>query len=504
MPTNRQSSSPLSLSALREPTGDRLVGFSQSNLGMRSLASKEALAECLAQAQAQEDQRVQIAELVRINEQLQQEMEARTAQLQQALEYEAALKRITDRVRDSLDEHQILQNAVQELAVVLNASGCNAALYDLTEGTSTVRYEYTAASPAFQGRVAKMNNAPQLYEQLLKGEYFQFCSLVPHPERGRVAMLACPILDDQGVMGDLWLINQTGYSFSELEIRLVQQAANQCAIAIRQARLYQAAQAQVQMLERLNQLKDDFLSTVSHELRTPMTNMKMGIQMLTMKMERVLETAPPEVARAAADMQVDHYLKILRVECEREINLINDLLDLQQLEQEGHNLPCQVIDLNAWLSRLVDPFYARVQQHQQQLIVQLQPDLPTIFSHAGCLTRILSELLNNACKYTPKAGEITVDIAQKDQALYLQVINTGIEIAPQELNRIFEKFYRVPSSDPWGQPGTGLGLALVQGLVHRLGGHIVATSGAGKTTFRVELPCDRPSPVTDLCRSPGG
>lgn len=452
-----------------------------------SIASRQVLAECLAQAQAQEDHRVQIAELVRINQQLQQEMEARTAQLQQALEYEAALKRITDRVRDSLDEHQILQNAVQELAVVLGASGCNAALYNLAEGTSTVRYEYAEGCPAIQGRVAKMNNAQPLYDQLLDGEYFQFCSLVPHPERGRVAMLACPISDDQGVMGDLWLINQKDYSFSDLEIRLVQQAANQCAIAIRQARLYQAAQAQVQMLERLNQLKDDFLSTVSHELRTPMTNMKMAIKMLAMKMQRTLEQ-DPAFAAAASKMQVDHYINILKTECEREINLINDLLDLQQLEAEGQDFPTHAIDLNVWLTRLAEPFHARVQQQQQRLILNLQPMLQPFESHMGCLNRIMAELLNNACKYTPAEGEITVNLQQQNGTLRLQVTNTGAEIAPSELSRIFDKFYRIPSSDPWGQPGTGLGLALVQGLVHRLGGQIVAASTGGKTLFTVELP----------------
>lgn len=428
-----------------------------------------------------------MAALVRINQQLQAEMEARTAQLQQALAYEAALKRITDRVRDSLDEHQILQNAVQELAVVLEASGCNAALYDLAEGTSTVRYEYADGCPAIQGRVAKMNNAQPLYDQLLDGEYFQFCSLVPHPERGRVAMLACPISDDQGVMGDLWLINQMDYSFSDLEIRLVQQAANQCAIAIRQARLYQAAQAQVKMLERLNQLKDDFLSTVSHELRTPMTNMKMAIKMLAMKLEHALDQ-DPVFAAAATKMQVAHYIQILKAECDREINLINDLLDLQQLQAEGHEFPIQAIDLNLWLTHLAEPFHARVQQQQQRLILNLQPMLGAFESNMGCLNRIMAELLNNACKYTPAAGEIIVNLQQQDDTLKIQVTNTGVEISPSELSRIFEKFYRVPSSDPWGQAGTGLGLALVQELVHRLGGQIRAASSQLKTCFTVELP----------------
>lgn len=439
------------------------------------------------------DPQEQIKALIHLNEMLQKAMAARTAELEHALEYEASLKRVTDRVRDSLDEHQILQAAVQELAEVLGCNGCNAALYDLSEGTSTVRYEYAAASPAYQGRVAKMTNAPQLYEQLLQGQYFQFCSLSPDPKRGRSAMLACPIVDDQGVMGDLWLVNHKDYSFSDLEIRLVQQVANQCAIAIRQARLYQSAQAQVQMLERLNQLKDDFLSTVSHELRTPMTNMKMAIEMLSTVINQTLIKSRRSANKAGKNggaslaQRIDHYLSILRNECSREINLINDLLDLQQMEQNGQELPSQSIEIQSWLGRLIEPFEARMEQRQQKLILHLPPSPVTFSTHPSSLNRIMAELINNACKYTPANHEITISVIPIGEKLRFQVANRGSEISPTELKRIFEKFYRVPSSDPWGQAGTGLGLALVQGLVNRLGGNIGASSGAGRTTFTVDF-----------------
>ena len=130
-------------------------------------------------------------------------------------------------------------------------------------------------------------------------------------------MLACPIFDDQGVLGDLWLISQPHHAFNQLELRLVQQVAASCAIALRQARLYTAATAQVKELEKLNALKDDFFSTVSHELRTPLSNMKMAISML--KNPSIVE-------------RQQRYLQILQTECNREIELINDLLDLQRLE----------------------------------------------------------------------------------------------------------------------------------------------------------------------------
>jgi signal transduction histidine kinase len=132
--------------------------------------------------------------------------------------------------------------------------------------------------------------------------------------------------------------------FNEPEIRLVLQVANQCAIALRQARLYQAAQIQVKALEELNQLKDDFLSTVSHELRTPISNMKMAIHML--------KTQPTEERR-------DRYMAILQSECAREAELINDLLDLQRLASGTRVLEPEAIVLREWLEELIEPFQER-------------------------------------------------------------------------------------------------------------------------------------------------
>ncbi|HEY9662373.1 MAG TPA: GAF domain-containing protein, partial [Allocoleopsis sp.] len=136
-----------------------------------------------------------------LNDDLENQVQARTAELQLAFEFEATLKRITDRVRDSLDEDLILQAAVRELVQVLKISGCNASLYDLEAETSTTCYEYTTSISPYQGRVLQFSSVPELYTQLLKGQYFQFCSLLPNPERGLSSMLACPILDDQGVIG---------------------------------------------------------------------------------------------------------------------------------------------------------------------------------------------------------------------------------------------------------------------------------------------------------------
>ncbi|MBV8887778.1 MAG: GAF domain-containing protein [Chroococcidiopsidaceae cyanobacterium CP_BM_RX_35] len=408
---------------------------------------------------------------------LERQVQERTLQLQQALDFEARLKRITDKVRDSLDESQIVEAAVKELALGLNVGCCNMALYNLEQGTSTICYEYAISIPASQGRISQMANYPELYRQLLQNQYFQFCSIAPHPHRGRVAMLACPISDDQGVIGDLWLVNQKNHVFHELEIRLVQQVTNQCAIAIRQARLYQAATAQVAELEKLNQLKDDFLSTVSHELRTPISNMKLAIHML--------QVAPAPEAR-------ERYLKILQYECIREAELINDLLDLQRLEAAAYTVSQDVVNLVDWLPRIIEPFRVRSQERQLLLHVELPLSLPPLISDSASLGRILAELLNNACKYTLKGGKIDLSVSCESSGTATPVtcftIGNEAEIPAAELPRIFEKFYRVPNSDPWRQGGTGLGLALVQKLVERLKGTISVTSSQGWTKFTLRLP----------------
>ena len=439
---------------------------------LKQLASQLAIAI----QQSQLYQQVQ-----QLNSNLEHQVQERMQQLQQALNFEAALKRITDKVRDSLDEAQILQTAVRELALVLQADTCNAALYDLEQETADVCYEYTTSTFAFQGRRLRLESFPEIYQPLLQGQCVQFCSIIASSRQDQSAMLACPLLDDQGVLGDLWLRHRPEYMFSEPEIRLVQQIANQCAIAIRQARLYQAAQAQVEALERLNQLKDDFLSTVSHELRTPMANMKMSIRMLELALKQ-------EVPLSDKPNKSERYLQILQDECEREISLINDLLDLQRLEVGVQPLTLTAIHLDTWVTQLVKPFEERTRARQQILQVEIAPDLPPLVSDMLGLERIMGELLNNACKYTPPGDRICLQVRAQAEQMQFQVINTGAEIPAHELSRIFDKFYRVPRADPWKQGGTGLGLALVQKLAKHLQGNVHVESANYRTVFTVEVP----------------
>lgn len=425
-------------------------------------------------------------EIRRVSADLEQQVRERTAQLQQALNFEAMLKRIIDNVRDSLDESQILQTVVQELTPVLSIYGCDSSLYDANHLTATIYYEYAPNWPSFRGRVLQMKEFAEGYAQLVGGDYFQFCELSPSL-RGPFTILACPIFDDKGILGDLWLFKPREEAFNDLEIRLVQQVASQCAIAIRQARLYQTSLAQVEELEKLDRLKDDFLSTVSHELRTPIANMKMAIQMLGIALNKdkplFAELSKPQ----AEQSKVARYFQILHKECDRESRLIDDLLDLQRIH-DVQTLLLTSIHLQDWLPSLAEPFQQRARNNQQTLHLDIDSKLPPLICDSTAVQRIVAELLENACKYTPQGECITVIARGVEGRLELRVANSGVEIPASERNRIFEKFYRIPSSDPSKQGGTGLGLALVQKLLFSLKGTIQVESGSNTTCFTVSLP----------------
>ncbi|MDX2214878.1 MAG: PAS domain-containing protein [Oculatellaceae cyanobacterium bins.114] len=434
-------------------------------------------------------------ENVHLYETLEQQVNERTAQLQQLLEFEALLKRITDKVRDSLDEQQILQTVVNELAAGLNLECCDAGIYNPDQTTSTIVYEFTQNFSSVQGQTFAIATAshPDVYIHLMQGQLCQFCNLKPDLIRSDqllLTILACPIRDNQGVLGDLWLFKPSETRFNEQEVRLVQQVANQCAIALRQSRLYQTAQAQVIELERLNHLKDDFLSTVSHELRAPMANIRMATQMLQLS----LFTQSQEVITSVSDpspqfrVKATQYLQILHQECQRETGLINDLLDLTRLEADTLSLNLAQLTLQTWIPQIVEPFLERTQQAQQHIQVQIPSDLPSLTTDPSCLDRILTELLQNACKYTPPRESIRVVVDEVDPFVKITIHNSGANIPPTECDRIFEKFYRIPNSDPWKHGGTGLGLALVKKLVDLLQGNISVTSEKDWVRFSISLP----------------
>lgn len=244
----------------------------------------------------------------------------------------------------------------------------------------------------------------------------------------------------------------------------------------------------IEQLQKLNQLKDDFMNSMSHELKTPMTSMKMAIKML-----RQSEISPAMRER---------YLDILEQEWNREYSLIKDLLTLQQVESGELDYSPQELDLNRTLDNLARSFNEKWQS-EINLKVIAQPNLK-VYTDAESLEYILNELLANAGKYSEPHTDIELKVSSQGVAdrrnLEIAVANIGVGITPEELPYIFDKFRRGKGVTDRAVPGTGLGLALVQYLVEHLNGKIEVSSeplddheSSSLTTFVLKLPQIQPA-----------
>ncbi len=254
------------------------------------------------------------------------------------------------------------------------------------------------------------------------------------------------------------------------------------AIASRLAKQAKVKQLQekIEELQQLDRQKDELIWTVSHDLRAPIANIKL--------IAETLRLISPNAE------QQKQYLNILETVCDQGNDLINNLLTWRKLEAAEYTLEYENINLEYWLTGLLEPFEIRTRDRQQIFRIKIPSDLPPFRVDTTGLKRILTELLNNACKYTSSGGKIKFQViyqpasSAKNPGVMSFIIANEAEIPETDLPHIFEKFYRVTHSDAQFQSGTGLGLAIVQQLVEKLQGTIQAESSSGWTRFTVKLP----------------
>ncbi|MGB9181341.1 MAG: ATP-binding protein [Pyrinomonadaceae bacterium] len=241
-------------------------------------------------------------------------------------------------------------------------------------------------------------------------------------------------------------------------------------------------------LTELDQLKSEFVSSVSHELRTPLTTIKTLIHVL--------------LRGQIGEAERREYLETIAAECDRQIDLVLNLLDLSRIESGAYKVSLGRVNPAEVVVACVTSAHHAAEARRQNLQANIPADLPSVLSDKGALRRVLCSLVENAIKYTPEAGSVTVGarVAGNEVALYVR--DTGCGIMAEDLPRIFEKFYRgrpasaiestaasEGSREYAEQPGVGLGLYLVRSILDQLGGRVMVESGDGRgTTFTLYLP----------------
>jgi signal transduction histidine kinase len=228
--------------------------------------------------------------------------------------------------------------------------------------------------------------------------------------------------------------------------------------------------------EAANATKDRFLAVLSHELRTPLTPVQLSLA--TLELEQALPVAAQES------------LKLLRRNVETEIRLIDDLLDVNRIVHG--KLECKVLpmDLHACLRQALDISATDFNQKELNVTISLEAARHHVLGDATRLQQVFCNLLQNAAKFTPNGGVVTVRSRDSEEGIVVELSDNGIGIAPEAFEKIFSPFEQGNPDLARRYGGLGLGLAIARSLVLAHGGRLTAaSSGLNQgSTFTVELP----------------
>lgn len=229
-------------------------------------------------------------------------------------------------------------------------------------------------------------------------------------------------------------------------------------------------------LKELDSMKSEFVSTVSHDLRGPLTFMRGYLTMLPMVGD--------------INEKQEEYLERILSGVQQMSRLVEDLLDLGRIEA-GVLLMKDHIDAVDLLEGVIHESSGHAATQGLRLILDADDDLPAVYGDASLIRHAITNLVNNACKYAPNTGSVTLGARQKDKEIVFSVQDHGPGIDPQEQVRIFERFYRVKTRENTSIKGSGLGLAIVKSIAERHGGRTWCVSQLGKgSTFFLALPLE--------------
>ncbi|HEU5326589.1 MAG TPA: PAS domain-containing sensor histidine kinase [Thermomicrobiales bacterium] len=307
-------------------------------------------------------------------------------------------------------------------------------------------------------------------------------------EKGLAALLGVPLLVEGRLLGVLHVGTLRPHRFAAAEVELVQLVADRVALAVEQQRLHAAARsARTAAAAAAAEVRarDTFLSIAAHELRTPVTALKGTAQLMQRQQARgVLDEA-----------RLVQYLARLETAADRLAALTSDLLDVSRLRTGQLPLHLAPVDLAALVSESVSRA-REVQDGRHQLTLTVADGLAPVLADAARLEQVLTNLLDNAAKYSPAGGAIAVTVQSAAGGVELSVRDEGIGLPPGSAEIIFEPFGRAPNATEHGLPGLGLGLYICRNIVTRHGGQLWAESAGDQcgTTFRLWLPAGETVP----------
>ncbi|MFQ5944693.1 MAG: ATP-binding protein [Anaerolineae bacterium] len=309
-----------------------------------------------------------------------------------------------------------------------------------------------------------------------------------HPKMRR--FLGVPIRSAGRIVGNLYLTKRSrAAEFSEHDQHLVELLAAHAAIAIERATLHQrideeteAKAATLKELKRANEklmeldrLKSEFVSLVSHELRAPLTNIQGALELLQDRLG------------SEEDGPASELLRVMDQQIRRLTRMVQGVLQVTRIEAGQLPMEPQALALEPHLEMAVQELEVRARDHRFRL--PSKKPLPRVWADPDRLDEVVSNLLDNAVKFSPDGKEIRIEVTSKGEDAAISVTDQGIGIPADQLERIFERFHRVEDDGAHSRQGQGLGLYIARKLIEAQGGRIWAESKPGEgSRFSFTLP----------------
>jgi signal transduction histidine kinase len=296
-------------------------------------------------------------------------------------------------------------------------------------------------------------------------------------ELGLRCRIAAPLLQGPRAVGMISLVRREARAFKKQELELVGLLGRLVASAVQNIRAYEAERSTVEELRRLSALRADFVSLVSHELRAPMASVVGSAQTLR---QRWRELNPD---------QRESFLALIGSETERLAALVGDVLDTSRIEAGTFTYRFGDVDLGALVRDSVASM--SLAQDEVSVVADVRGELPFVRGDRDRLQQVLTNLLDNAVKFSPAGEEVRVSAYHQDSQVRIEVADRGPGVPPEQQRVIFEKFGRGHSPGSPGTPGTGLGLFIARSIAVAHGGAVEVSSGADVgATFTLTLPVE--------------
>jgi signal transduction histidine kinase/HAMP domain-containing protein len=406
----------------------------------------------------------------------------------EALEQQTAVAEILRVISSSPTDVQPVLDAIAESAARL-CDAAAASMY-LTDGTVLRHLASRGPSPdpvsivdvlpinrdSISGRSLLERRTIEVDDMLAAGAEYPLSVEIAR-RSGHRTVVVVPLFREGKPFGTILLRRQEVRPFSERELALLRTFGDQAAIALENVRLFREIEDKSRQLEVANKHKSEFLANMSHELRTPL-NAIIGFS------EVLLEKMFGEINAKQQD-----YLSDIHSSGRHLLALINDILDLSKIEAGRMELEPSDFDVPTALQNAMTLVRERAQRHGIALSLQMDPAVRELRADERKFKQILVNLLSNAVKFTPDGGRVALRARPIERGLEVSVSDTGIGIAPEDQEKVFEEFRQVGGDYKTKQEGTGLGLALARRFVELHGGVITVQSELGKgATFTFTIP----------------